>query len=1545
MLDWLSNWRWSLRLLIWSDRRQRIYQEVLGGRGPRGPRRFRRRWIPISLSFILIVLYLLLARDTRPIRELSERINSIVTAAASYASLEHAPVAAVLIGLIAAGPLLVWLLRPPFMARLWPAFEPNFWWIVVCCLSPLLAAHSWLFMFFDQPESGHSYAYTDVLLGAISSVIMSLLIAVFVVSWRYYAIRQRHIVYQLQYSVDRQSEQEKSAAEIAEESDLRSISLTLTHLLALQLQRTGRAMSLRQVESLKTQAESPLSLLVTNGQEEGLVQQLEQLDELQVSNVSVPFGRFLAFILGNRADTRVRGALHRTKDGATEVWVNVYSRRHGQTFDLGRRVIRRPSDDEPISESELQDIARDFAIRIAHALGNTLSRASSPESLSALVDGLEASSQNNWWYAVTNYQRSVALEEANRSKHIPAYFYIGATLLRQGEPRLALEQLRLAEERGALSAELAYMLGLTLFTLSSNMNDDANLSTALTYLERAVALDPSLLEAYHLLGIIEYNRGRRFEREGGNHTAIDDGERRAYQMAERWFQICYRRYESRITRLMRRQHPADSYAPELVDAVQAQLMVAHHWADSLRSLDRPRLANLLYQDAQLAYSVKTRNLVDQLLNACRAGDITTGSALLRRHIQSHPKVYWSADAQLYVAWLRMLEAARSQSRSASATVYRAFPHLDLALQLRPRFIDVRRQTNWRIPWARLIGSRWDPALLGVADLDLVFEGPLMPVRRRIEAGHEALRGTSFDTCAVSIALRDYGYRAHRPDASVSVVGGVPRSSPLRAFFGMPVPEDERSFWRRHLPIHRDFLACRTAIAAFLFCLDRQGELYSQQIVERRHLHAQAAYQIWLRSNAAWQKLLANGPAQPQISLVSVGLADQPITFGMRWALDVYLQTSLMACAQLASVDSFSHVRQIASQTIHVLEAWLEYWRAQSEDGKPMHGLGRFSPAILRYFLVTLLVWRAFAALRTAQPGAPPADGEEMARLKTLFELRNAVSEHGYLHHPLYLYVCAEYYAACGMMSEAMNSLIELLSVTEVYDARTFNPFNFTLGVISEDLVRRSSEFEDESLRRQLFYFERVSGQQQFEFFVNHARVFTKMSEVAAKSGDTRASISYLFDALTWSPYGDLDLENFVKLVSRLIYGDQFQEALAVVQEARSRLGSYPVDTTQSGNILTLDVAQCILHTRLRRYDVSLQLGLSLARHDATGQPRTLDLARLEQSYGALVSFLQHLLTAGAPPEMSSTEDRSRVAGSPPLADWDMVAALFNSSFQRISRHGVRGPAQFIDPSFEHVLQYADAYLRSSQLPIDEPAADQTYEANIIAHQRFVAVMSRRFFAYIYQACELYNNIAYNLALLEIHMDQAFHYVWTAIRFMDSLYVKVTAPAQQQNKAMLARIRERLAQYYDTLAWIHYRRRGEQGIRQELAAAMDAIDAALNPAVSPPAASLPGSDLQIAIFFLERQSLAFSQHLPVPHYHLSRAYLALAEESMQDRGASGQTPQIGEHQLRQYVHKSLRHWEIAQALDQTGRLAEDLRRQRNRIDPLRKSLRDAISPSA
>lgn len=96
-------------------------------------------------------------------------------------------------------------------------------------------------------------------------------------------------------------------------------------------------------------------------------------------------------------------------------------------------------------------------------------------------------------------------------------------------------------------------------------------------------------------------------------------------------------------------------------------------------------------------------------------------------------------------------------------------------------------------------------------------------------------------------------------------------------------------------------------------------------------------------------------------------------------------------------------------------------------------------------------------------------------------------------------------------------------------------------------------------------------------------------------GDERACITNYLNALTWSPYKDMDMSHFISLANHLIRIDRFEEALAMVKKQNHVLDSTQLLVCSSTLVATLDTLESVLATRLGNYGEALENALKIAQ--------------------------------------------------------------------------------------------------------------------------------------------------------------------------------------------------------------------------------------------------------------------------------------------------------------------------------------------------------------
>ena len=131
------------------------------------------------------------------------------------------------------------------------------------------------------------------------------------------------------------------------------------------------------------------------------------------------------------------------------------------------------------------------------------------------------------------------------------------------------------------------------------------------------------------------------------------------------------------------------------------------------------------------------------------------------------------------------------------------------------------------------------------------------------------------------------------------------------------------------------------------------------------------------------------------------------------------------------------------------------------------------------------------------------------------------------------------------------------------------------------------------------------------------------------------------------------------------------------------------------------------------------------------------------------------------------------------------------------------------------------------------------------------------------------------------------------------------------------LRVRLAQFYDTLAWIHYRKSGK-------------------------------GNLTKAFNFLNRDAMKYDQESPLIYYHLARIRLSQIESLWQESFSAGvkrtslSNPKSS--MISNYLRDAFLYWRHAHRLDKEKNLYMRLRIVRLRIDQYRKNWEEINRPA-
>ncbi|HEY0603590.1 MAG TPA: hypothetical protein VGD58_11800 [Herpetosiphonaceae bacterium] len=412
---------------------------------------------------------------------------------------------------------------------------------------------------------------------------------------------------------------------------------------------------------------------------------------------------------------------------------------------------------------------------------------------------------------------------------------------------------------------------------------------------------------------------------------------------------------------------------------------------------------------------------------------------------------------------------------------------------------------------------------------------------------------------------------------------------------------------------------------------------------------------------------------------------EQISFGQRWAYDVYAEISLLTVRLLADAEAYEIAWIVAAYSVHALRWWVDHWgnmygatdySYQPRYISPTESLNqwlelsnaenkldtfRLSPYLSRYHLASMYAWKAYCAHRLGNDDPSYArllnDNSSMSpdvtalldekglggwsklfedikpqdqvrRARTILDraqdemkedVRIALDQMP--RHPLALLMQSQIARDEMRVDQAISELQRLLEFLRPYDP---NALIATWHILEKTqplpLHPEGSPHEAPAagrteqtypkhlrIRRGLRQHSRVSGQHQFLHVVNAYIVNEQLARVYTTQGKFDLSAQHLMQALTLSPYWDIDADNLLlRLVQHLTRLDRLPDAYAAVGALRARRELLKHNSLSIAKLYQPDAWECIILSRTGRYAESLRTGRSLQRRLDT-HLRTLQL--------------------------------------------------------------------------------------------------------------------------------------------------------------------------------------------------------------------------------------------------------------------------------------------------------------------------------------------------
>ena len=984
--------------------------------------------------------------------------------------------------------------------------------------------------------------------------------------------------------------------------ELQTIAKLATYILVDELQRISKLLKLRQIENLHANGEENDIYFVTSGFDEDFINEIQQSVHLDMPNFGkISINNLLAVGLRLLARIHVNGTVQLRSNDSVQIWVELnYRNNRRAAVDL---VILPENSHEEIDDVVMRRYAQEIAIKLFLKLGQIAHLGTSWTSLEAFLSGLEASTQRNWWQAISFYRKAIQEEETRNSTFGIGYYHLGAALVFQGEWDEGVLHLRTAETDGPVMAETKYMLAMVLLHKHwSDLQKHPNIFEEIDgYLAQALALRSRFPEAHHLRGKLYYRRGELEERSrtrnyGTNQQRIST-QRHHYERAARFFAQALNGYDRiyRRSQVSRNQYEdADNEADVLI---RQRTTAAHQRADALRVVGRYSEADSYYQDVFAVYPRTIRNLADITKTYCLAGNWQRAEEFLRQVAFTHNTAFWNADTNFHMGWAlaggvnarvpginRLIErmywqddtAGETQATPTQSPLGDAMQHMDYALHQRPRYITSWQQTDWDTPFSQMFSSnisskesrnwKWS--------LTMCFDPKEMVV------AHYRLW----------LALRMDGLISNSSEHHVNNIWDQREEwkNDVDCFFQrleeICVKHHNHRVLRTYRETYCEIKKFRAEVKELISELEQQKMAGGLRFTLWRLKLAKGLYEQWKKANEDFDKVYS--------------LVGSP-NFAVRWAIDVYSETALLTCRLLAEAEAYEILHDVASQTSEDLEIWVEHWKSKFEKVHPNGTRSdfTFAPRVAAFQRSTLYAWKAYAnyqcqfdfltRARTKKTiDSSDSSANDKEALDSIEEdLRNARRDLYYL--PLVLFVQAQVFNVRGMQASAIEEYERLLGLIEPYDPKRH--------VGANQFQDYSAEPTSDDERAWMYYMEKVSGREQFSWVVNATQIHVHLADIYRDIGKPELRVQHLMEAIRRSPYHDLDVDNFLRLADQLNGMEQYQSAEAIIEAIRlpsNELQSIELSYTKRRSP---EVMGCLIDTRRNSYATAIQNGRLLAQ--------------------------------------------------------------------------------------------------------------------------------------------------------------------------------------------------------------------------------------------------------------------------------------------------------------------------------------------------------------
>lgn len=1312
-----------------------------------------------------------------------------------------------------------------------------------------------------------------------------------------------------------------------DDANLQALANLTTQHFVENLRHITLLLNMRQVENVSLRTDNELAVFVTSGQDQEFIEQIRTLGDIETSVVNLPLGSLLTVLMTSLAHTRVRGSVHRQADNNVVIWVE-FTERDGRTIAVDTALIPE-NQASSIDESVLQQITRSLVVKLILKLGRDAHLASSWQSLKVFLDGLDAAYHRNWRHAIACYRQAVNMEESIRGNFGLGYYHLGAALVFQGELDEGVKYLQSAETNGPPLAETQYMLALAQFYQHRDSLHIARIhfEDIILRCKTALQLHPQFPEAHHLLGTVFYQRGKLRERELTRLPRANNIEESAtpssasYQLVNanqlsiktktphidprpndyahdyanaQWHLARAIRQYDQITRRL----PKDAVAQATVwdeqsRITQDRMSATHRLGDVLRSLEKYSEADSYYADMLAAFPGNLRTLIDRAKTYCLAKNWQRADEFIRGDIFNHEGAKWHKSTNLYMGWARLGGLAEEINEASilpnkivqvyegephhiahqplygtveSYHLGKAVAHLDYALHQYPRYMLRWQQIDWlrdfqesvqilaRKAHQRRPKHEKTPGHIDPSDNFDLYNQPLDPENDAYLSHLQHWLAWRIDSYLDSDdkSVSDY---------TLSLIVGSNQKTCITDYLSK-----QTEFCQAYCRLKQ----LRSWYACLLKAEDRESTSSNLRYPKTRLGLAERAARSLKR-------------IEPLVEDLADPISTQEITFAERWAIDVYGELSLLSARLLIEVGAFDLAQQLAMNSANLVYKWTRRWDKKLFDPKHF----TLTPQVQSYQIATLFAWAGYATMAAS---SDPATSMRHRSLSINVDESLRVAEeqvHQALefvsHHPLAIFVQASLYFNRNLYRQAIDELNRVLTIIAPYDPHKY----FSRADASEKENQQVEQFNKS--RKKFYYRERVSGRLQIEGVVDQTRVHIALAECFGELNDFRSAIDQLHMAISFSSLNDMDARLFLLLAHYLNRAERFIEAETAVQEAYSRNQTLsPIGIPVSLNWEPL-VWECVINTNLERYDISIERG-----------ERVYDDLNLRDFYARHERVVAHL---------------SRFD-----SNLNRLLAQYMAEFKLLMTTSTQGHSSSeIDSGDESFSEKLEGLAKSAMnrknivgslaLNVSQP---HSFNPISILGSQALSFLRKDVLVFLIQCCDIRNNLAFNYAETGIKLEEALRHAQFAVKGMTTIVAQTVGASVASVKQMVMILPEvdfdeRLAQYYDTLAWVYYRR------------------------------NKPG-DLDRARALLETEALSRCHKLAVVYYHLSRILVTQMERAWQytsaKTGTRADIHPVAAQELSHLLRYAFVTWRHAYRLDANRSLSSRLRLVRQKINEYR-----------